>query len=247
MWLTCVVKASFDRIGFKVKCNFMVLNLTRNKIITISILSIVVLQGCAGSINDRNREEAQRWANIWEEKPVEVEGQNSTPPQRPIIPEIEPTEQNLQQEILLSEQENRIKQLENNIAALSQHQQGLQDELEAVKEKNEKLEKVITDYQAVSATTNQIEQPSSSKGIHLASYKSLDNLKIGWKEYLNSGHQVILNKEARIIHTNVSGIEYLRLVVGPYSNTDQASKACEVVKQTTSFCNIIDFGGDILE
>jgi hypothetical protein len=224
----------------------MVQSFTKTKIIMLTIFSIITLQGCASSTNERNQEEAERWANIWEQKPVEVDN-NNTSPQRPVVSQPSSDQQISEADSLLSNQEDRIKRIETNISALSQNQQLLRQELAEVKEKTSKLEKVIIDYHAAANNTDHVVSPSSAKGIHLASYKTLDNLKFGWKEFSNSGHQAILNKEARIVHTNVSGIEYLRLVVGPYEDTDEARAACEIMKQTIAFCNIMDFNGEPLE
>lgn len=209
----------------------------------MAVLCIYALQGCAGSINERNQEEAERWASIWEENPVKVESPNSTPPRRTVVSQPINNQQVSEVDSLLINQEERIKKIETNISALSQHQEDLRKELAAISEENKQD---LVDSDAVKNITTSIE-PSFSKGIHLASYRTMDNLKVGWQEFINTRHQAILNKEARIVHTTVSGVEYLRLVFGPFSNSEEAKMACDMMKQTISFCDVIDFNGEPLE
>lgn len=225
----------------------MLKNRIKNSKLIPSMLCCIALQGCADSINERNRLEAERWANIWEEKPVVVENENSAPPARPVIPEVNEEVNTAADEDLLREQEDRIKRIETSIEALLENQKDLKEEIANIKENTEEMDVALNDN---SVDANMVKQdiPSvNAKGIHLASYRTMDNLKIGWQEYLNSGHQIIQNKQARIMQANVSGIEYLRLVVGPYENLAEATNACTSMKQTVSFCEVIDFNGEILQ
>lgn len=217
------------------------------------VFASIVLTGCATSLDERNRKEAERWAKIWEEKPIVVDGEEQYVPLNTLEVEaaesaMDNTEASEQdQESILLEQEDRIKRIETTIEALTEQQQGLESELNGIKANSEKMDTAVVVKQNDMNADQQSEPASGTMGIHLASYKNLENLKIGWQEYLNAGQTVIRDKQARINNAKVSGTNYMRLVVGPYADQDEAENACAVMKQTVSFCDVVDFKGEILK
>ena len=236
----------------------MLFNRIKTKNIMVAIIACCTLHGCSNSINERNRLEAERWAKIWEEKPVIVDGEEQIVPLKEREQQNPKEPQNIadvdaegaaeqDQVRILSAQESRIKRIETKIEALAVQQEGLKSEISGIKENTEKMDNALVQHDANVVIAQQPVDAAGAMGIHLASYKTIENLKIGWQEYLGSGQSIIRDKQARVNNANVSGVDYMRLVVGPYANRNEAKNACAVMKQTVSFCNVVDFKSEILQ
>jgi len=224
-------------------------NYARN--LAVTFLALSILQGCSSTMSERQRIEAERWSKIWEEKPVITEEENKMSSQNPgqIAQNNNQIAENNQiaQNQIITEQENRIQRIESNIVTLARHQEGLKGELDVIKEDTQKIEEQLIATQNTASSLQQTMMDTGQKAIHLASYNNMPTLRAGWVEYMATGQAVISDKKALVTSVNVDGDEYLRLIVGPYGSSTEASNACASMKQVVSFCEVVDYKGEVLQ
>ncbi len=97
------------------------------------------------------------------------------------------------------------------------------------------------------AASPEIELTSVLWGVHLASYKNVDDASAGWKKLQRENPDELGLLEPRIEHVVVEGRgEYLRLVGGGFSSREKAIALCEKLALKGVFCRIANFGGDKL-
>jgi len=95
--------------------------------------------------------------------------------------------------------------------------------------------------------TDMAEATSLRHGIHLASYRLLENAQSGWAELQVRHGTVLGDMHARLETTHLDGRgTYLRLKAGPYDNARDAAEACRVIQESDEYCMPVDFSGQPL-
>ena len=91
------------------------------------------------------------------------------------------------------------------------------------------------------------EATSLRHGIHLASYRLLENAQSGWSQLRERHRDLLGAMDARLETTHLDGRGiYLRLKVGPYDNAAAAARACQVFLASEDYCMPVDFSGQPL-
>jgi len=89
-----------------------------------------------------------------------------------------------------------------------------------------------------------VDAPSLRHGIHLASYRLMENAESGWWELRARFPSVLDDLEPRLEIAQISNRgEFLRLKAGPYDNFDEAASACAVLESVRVYCQPVDFSG----
>jgi len=89
--------------------------------------------------------------------------------------------------------------------------------------------------------------PSLRHGIHLASYRLMENAESGWWELKARFPSVLDDLEPRLEIAQIrSQGEFLRLKAGPYDSANEAISACAVLESVQVFCQPVDFSGQPL-
>jgi len=86
-------------------------------------------------------------------------------------------------------------------------------------------------------------------GVHIASYRSDDQVSGGWSGLQQRLNQVISDFQPLIFSQNQPGIgRFLRLIVGPLSNEQEAEALCNDIRGIDSeqYCRVTDYEGDSL-
>ncbi|MDG2045511.1 MAG: SPOR domain-containing protein [Maricaulis sp.] len=95
--------------------------------------------------------------------------------------------------------------------------------------------------------TDMAEATSLRHGIHLASYRLLENAQSGWAELQVRHGTVLGDMHARLETTHLDGRgTYLRLKAGPYDNARDAAQACRAIQESDEYCMPVDFSGQPL-
>jgi PBP1b-binding outer membrane lipoprotein LpoB len=80
-------------------------------------------------------------------------------------------------------------------------------------------------------------------GIHIAMFKSANDIIIGWK-YLQGILPVgIVNKKPLLAKVNFEGREYYSLRVGPFKSVNSAKRTCLNLQQQQHYCSVVEFKG----
>jgi hypothetical protein len=91
------------------------------------------------------------------------------------------------------------------------------------------------------------EATSLRHGIHLASYRVLENAHSGWAELQARHGDVLGSLHARLETTHLDGRgTYLRLKAGPFDNARDAAQACRAIQASEEYCMPVDFSGQPL-
>jgi len=102
--------------------------------------------------------------------------------------------------------------------------------------------------EAVSSDSRSIDNVSVF-GIHLASYRSQDQVSGGWASIL-SAYSELEGTTPLIFTQSQEGVgDFLRLITGPYSSEQLAEQACERIKQVSSeqYCRVSTYEGNTLD
>ncbi|MBL4836896.1 MAG: SPOR domain-containing protein [Kordiimonadaceae bacterium] len=82
-------------------------------------------------------------------------------------------------------------------------------------------------------------------GVHLASYKALENVEKGWAALKKDHKALLANLEpyVRDFNNSSKGGAYKRLIAGPIASNAQADKLCKKLKQSGVWCQAVSLGG----
>ena len=186
---------------------------------------IAFLASCASSGGDEGRTSAlqneDRWVKAWNERPVvfsdDIENEN--------------------QREILARQNEKIKNLEQDIAKLREEQKRL---LAVVKDNNK-----VENFEELSAgEQNLAKQHMREKiGIHVASYQNESTTRQLAKRFESLLGNTIYGKQPYFEKIRVSQQEYFRLIFGPYTNIDEAEETCRKIKNDVGFCAPVAYSG----
>lgn len=85
-------------------------------------------------------------------------------------------------------------------------------------------------------------------GVHLASYKHMDNTRRGWTIFQEKYPAQFAAKQARAEKVDLGAKgEFLRLRAGPYASMADAAKVCDVLHADGLYCVAQGFGGRPLD
>lgn len=86
--------------------------------------------------------------------------------------------------------------------------------------------------------------PSLRHGVHLASYRLMENAVAGWSELQAAYPDLLSDRHARLETTDIEGRgEFLRLKAGPFDSAAEAAAICAQLEQAGAYCMPIDFSG----
>lgn len=109
--------------------------------------------------------------------------------------------------------------------------------------------KTKTAYAKAAPPQPDIKQPRSAVignyGVHLASYKALENVEKGWATLQKDHKALLANLEpyVRTFNNPSKGGTYKRLIAGPISSTAEAEKLCKKLKQSGVWCQAVSLNG----
>lgn len=84
-------------------------------------------------------------------------------------------------------------------------------------------------------------------GVHLASYRALEEARKGWRQLQRSNPDELGLLEPRTQFVTVPNKgNFHRLIGGGFSTRDKASALCESLKSRRIYCGVTDFGGEKL-
>ncbi len=88
--------------------------------------------------------------------------------------------------------------------------------------------------------------PGQSYGLHLASYRSEDAARDGWREMRAAHDDVLGNLDMRLKSFNLESLggRYLRLVAGPFIAVESAREACARLRPREQFCQVTVYRED---
>ena len=81
-------------------------------------------------------------------------------------------------------------------------------------------------------------------GIHIAMFKDINTIPLGW-QYLQSILPVaLLNKKPLLSKIKYEGSEYYSLRIGPLKSANTAKKACISLQQQQHYCSVVKYKGN---
>jgi len=97
------------------------------------------------------------------------------------------------------------------------------------------------------AGSGEIKLSSVLFGVHLASYKTMDKARSGWRELQRKFPDELGLLEPRVEQISIPerGV-FLRLIGGGFSSQDKATSLCERLKTKGRYCAIAGFNGERL-
>lgn len=107
----------------------------------------------------------------------------------------------------------------------------------------------VSDQEAVfeNEAADQIKTESVLYGVHLASYRRLEDARAGWRKLQRENPDELGLLEPRIEEVTIEGRgKFLRLIGGGFSSRKKAQQLCELLKSKGVYCVVTDFGGDRL-
>ena len=97
------------------------------------------------------------------------------------------------------------------------------------------------------AANPEIKMTSVLWGVHLASYRRMEEASAGWAKLQRDNPDELGLLEPRIERVTVEGKgAYLRLVGGGFSSREKAEALCEELTMKSVFCRVANFGGERL-
>ncbi|MDZ7627252.1 MAG: SPOR domain-containing protein [Parvularculaceae bacterium] len=97
------------------------------------------------------------------------------------------------------------------------------------------------------AANPEIKMTSVLWGVHLASYRKMEEASAGWAKLQRDNPDELGLLEPRIERVSVDGKgAYLRLVGGGFSSREKAKALCDTLAAKGVFCRIANFGGERL-
>jgi hypothetical protein len=97
------------------------------------------------------------------------------------------------------------------------------------------------------AANAEIKMTSVLWGVHLASYRRMEEANAGWQKLQRDNPDELGLLEPRIERVTIDGKgAYLRLVGGGFSSREKAAALCEELAMKGVFCRVANFGGERL-
>lgn len=84
-------------------------------------------------------------------------------------------------------------------------------------------------------------------GVHLASYRKMDEARAGWRQLQRENPEELGLLEPRVEEISVEGKgQFLRLIGGGFASRDKAEALCGQIKAKGLFCTVESFEGERL-
>lgn len=84
-------------------------------------------------------------------------------------------------------------------------------------------------------------------GVHLASYRELDDARSGWRRLQRENPDELGLLEPRIENIKIEGRGvFLRLIAGGFASEDKATALCDALKASDVHCRVVGFNGERL-
>lgn len=84
-------------------------------------------------------------------------------------------------------------------------------------------------------------------GVHLASYRKVEDARTGWRKLQRENPDELGLLEPRIEEVTIEGRgKFMRLIGGGFSSREKARQLCERLKSRGVYCFVTDFGGSRL-
>lgn len=84
-------------------------------------------------------------------------------------------------------------------------------------------------------------------GVHLASYRHVEEARAGWRQLQRSNPEELGLLEPRVEAVTIDGKgEFLRLIGGGFTARDKAEALCAELKENGLFCSVASFEGERL-
>lgn len=97
------------------------------------------------------------------------------------------------------------------------------------------------------AANAEIKMTSVLWGVHLASYRRMEEASAGWQKLQRDNPDELGLLEPRIERVSIEGKgAYLRLVGGGFSSREKATALCDELAMKGVFCRVSNFGGERL-
>jgi hypothetical protein len=80
-------------------------------------------------------------------------------------------------------------------------------------------------------------------GIHIAMFKGVNSIPIGWKYLQSILPASIVNKKPLLAKVNYEGSEYYSLRVGPFKSANSAKRTCLNLQQQQHYCSVVEYKG----
>ena len=97
------------------------------------------------------------------------------------------------------------------------------------------------------ASNPEIKMTSVLWGVHLASYRRVEEASAGWAKLQRDNPDQLGLLEPRIERVAIDGKgAYLRLVGGGFSSREKATELCDTLSAKGVFCRVANFGGERL-
>jgi cell division septation protein DedD len=89
---------------------------------------------------------------------------------------------------------------------------------------------------------------SASFGVHLASYRKIDDVSRGWAQLRKALPEQLKGLEARAITVDFNDKRgaFIRLKAGPFANREAAMQKCTELKAAGQYCHVDDFSGEAM-
>ncbi|MEL7485793.1 MAG: SPOR domain-containing protein [Pseudomonadota bacterium] len=145
---------------------------------------------------------------------------------------------------------DRSPALKTAVVAAADADQALADAPPPVSDSPRLVQPSFSDEQPVfenEAPNGDIRLSSVLYGVHLASYRAVDEARAGWQELQRENPDELGLLEPRIERVSVPerGV-FLRLIGGGFSSKDKAASLCQRLKQKQLYCAVASFDGERL-
>jgi cell division septation protein DedD len=98
------------------------------------------------------------------------------------------------------------------------------------------------------AATGDLFAETASFGVHLASYRKIDDVNRGWAQLRKALPEQLKGLEARAITVDFNDKRgaFIRLKAGPFANREAATQKCAELKAAGQYCHVDDFSGEAM-
>jgi cell division septation protein DedD len=98
------------------------------------------------------------------------------------------------------------------------------------------------------APTGDLFAESASFGVHLASYRKIDDVNRGWAQLRKALPEQLKGLEARAITVDFNDKRgaFIRLKAGPFASREAAMQKCTELKAAGQYCHVDDFSGEAM-
>ena len=105
----------------------------------------------------------------------------------------------------------------------------------------------IREHPFENEASDEIETLSILYGVHLASYRQLDQARAGWRtlQRENPNELGLLEPRVEFVSLNEKG-DFVRLIGGGFSSQQKAQALCATLKQKGLYCAVAGFEGERL-